>query len=82
MIDLKMNSRKLEERAKRVLMTATGADYETARVALRRANGHVKTAIVMIKANISAPEARLRLRKTGGFVRLAIDGKFTRSKSS
>jgi len=82
MIDLKMNSRKLEERAKRVLMTATGADYETARAALRRANGHVKTAIVMIKANISAPEARLRLRKTGGFVRLAIDGKFTRSKSS
>ena len=73
MIDLKMNSRKLEERAKRVLMIATGVDYETATEMLERANGHVKTAIVMIKAKVSAREARVRLGNASGFVRAAIN---------
>ncbi len=72
MIDLRMNSRKLEERGKRVLMTATGVDYETASSMLGRAGGHVKTAIVMIKARVSAREARVRLRDAAGLVRAAI----------
>jgi N-acetylmuramic acid 6-phosphate etherase len=72
MIDLKMNSRKLEERAKRVLMIATGINYKQAARKLKQANGHVKTAIVMIKAKVSLKEARDRLRKTDGFVRYAI----------
>ena len=72
MIDLKMNSRKLKERAKRVLMIATGVDYNTAEGVLKKANGHVKTAIVMIQAGVSVKEARHRLRKAGGFVRKAI----------
>lgn len=79
MIDLKMNSRKLEERGKRVVMTATGVDYETASGMLGRADGHVKTAIVMIKAKVSAQEARLRLRNASGFVRAAIEGNHIRS---
>ncbi|HLG28111.1 MAG TPA: N-acetylmuramic acid 6-phosphate etherase [Paenisporosarcina sp.] len=72
MIDLKMNSRKLKERAKRVLMIATGVDYNTAEGVLKKANGHVKTAIVMVQAGVSVQEARHRLRKAGGFVRKAI----------
>jgi N-acetylmuramic acid 6-phosphate (MurNAc-6-P) etherase len=32
----------------------------------------VKTAIIMIAANVSAEEARQRLEKVNGFVRLAI----------
>ena len=72
MVDLKMNSRKLEERAKRVLMVATGVGYETATQILERANGHVKTAIVMIKRGVSAVRARTLLKKANGFVRLAI----------
>ena len=72
MIDLLMNSRKLQERAKRVLMIATGVDYATASRTLAKANGHVKTAIVMVKANVSAKTARERLQKARGFVHFAI----------
>jgi N-acetylmuramic acid 6-phosphate etherase len=73
MVDLKMNSRKLEERAKRVLMISTGSDYTTATNILKKANGHVKTAIVMIKSNVTAAEARRRLKRANGFVRYAIE---------
>jgi N-acetylmuramic acid 6-phosphate etherase len=72
MIDLKMTSRKLQERAKRVVMIATGVDYETAAGKLAEAGGHVKTALVMIKAGLTAKKARERLKKAGGFVHLAI----------
>lgn len=72
MIDLQMKSRKLEERAKRVLMIVTGANYEAAEKALKAAGGHVKTAIVMIKAKVGALEARKRLDEAEGFVRAAI----------
>lgn len=74
MIDLALNSRKLEERAKRVLMSATGVDYNSARRMLKEAGGHVKTAIVMIKAEVSAREARRRLAEANGFVKKAIRG--------
>jgi N-acetylmuramic acid 6-phosphate etherase len=73
MVDLKMNSSKLEERAKRVLMLATGIDYSKASEVLQQADGHVKTAIVMVKANTSAAEAKKRLKQTHGFVRKAIE---------
>jgi N-acetylmuramic acid 6-phosphate etherase len=72
MVDLQMKSRKLEERAKRVLMIATGASYEAAERTLRRAGGHVKTAIVMLKAKVSVRQARKRLAEANGFVRAAI----------
>lgn len=72
MVDLRMNSRKLRERAKRVLMMTTGVDYDTADAKLKEANGHVKTAIVMIKSDVSAQEARGRLDRSKGFVRPAL----------
>ena len=72
MVDLKMNSDKLVERAKRILMIATGVDYNTATIMLAHAKGHVKTAIVMIKADVSLTEATKRLKKANGFVRKAI----------
>ncbi|MBI5475995.1 MAG: N-acetylmuramic acid 6-phosphate etherase [Ignavibacteriales bacterium] len=73
MVDLKMNSKKLEERAKRVVMTVTNVDYETATHYLAKAGGHVKTAIVMIKRNVTATQARILLKNTNGFVRTAIE---------
>jgi N-acetylmuramic acid 6-phosphate etherase len=75
MIDLKMNSRKLEERAKRVLMITTGVDYDTAAEKLEHAGGNVKTAIVMIKKRVSLTEAHKRLKASNGFVRKALEGK-------
>ena len=78
MVDLKMTSRKLEERAKKVLMLSTGMDYKKASLVLKKANGHVKTAIVMAKANTSAKKARSKLNTANGFVRAALH-KTTRS---
>ncbi len=73
MVDLRMNSRKLEERAKRIVMLSTGADYSTTSKTLRRAGGQAKTAIVMLQSGVSAAEARRRLKTTHGFVRQALN---------
>jgi len=75
MIDLQMTNLKLRERAKRVVMTITGVSYETASEFLEKADGHVKTALVMIKANVTKEQARRRLADADGFVRAAIEGK-------
>lgn len=76
MIDLQMTNKKLVERSKRIVMTITGVSYEEAADYLKKANGHVKTALVMIRAGVSAHEAKERLNKTDGFVRKAIEGNF------
>ena len=79
MVDLRATSQKLVERSKRVIMTVTGCDYETAERLLKQARGHVKTAIVMREAGCSYLEAQRRLRKADGFVRKAITNKTERS---
>lgn len=73
MIDLQMTNLKLRERAKRVVMTITGVDYDTAATTLEAAGGHVKTALVMIKAGVDRTEATRRLQRSEGFVRAAIE---------
>lgn len=73
MIDLQMTNKKLEERSKRIVMTITGVNYEKAEEYLKKAKGHVKTALVMILANVDYNEAQLRLLKADGFVRKAIN---------
>jgi N-acetylmuramic acid 6-phosphate etherase len=75
MIDLQMTNKKLVERSKKIVMTITGLDYDTAEKYLSEAKGHVKTALVMIKANVNYDEATARLIKANGFVRAAIEGK-------
>lgn len=74
MIDLQMTNKKLVERSKKIVMTITGLSYEDATVALEKAKGHVKTALVMIKANVDYKEAKERLKRADGFVRKAIEG--------
>ena len=76
MIDLQMTNKKLVERSKRIVMTITGLPYDEAAEYLTLAGGHVKTALVIILAGVSADEAKTRLEKADGFVRKAIDGKF------
>jgi N-acetylmuramic acid 6-phosphate etherase len=75
MIDLQMTNQKLRERSKRIVMTITGIGYEEAADHLEKAEGHVKTALVMIKASVDRDEARRRLQRADGFVRAAIDNK-------
>jgi N-acetylmuramic acid 6-phosphate etherase len=72
MVDLQLTNQKLVERSKRIIGMATGADYETAAEYLERAGGHVKSAIVMIAAQVDLAEARRRIEVSGGFVREAI----------
>jgi len=72
MVDLKMTSKKLEERSKRTVMHVTGLGYEEANRVLDQAGGHVKTALVMILAGVNAEEARRRLAQAGGVVRQAL----------
>ena len=75
MIDLQITNLKRREGEKRVVMTITGVEYDQAADSLERADGHVKTALVMIKAGVGREEARARLEKADGFVRAAIEGK-------
>ena len=72
MVDLQMTNQKLVERSKRIVMTATGVEYDVATRILEDAGGHVKTALVMILAGVSADSARQRIEDAGGFVRGAI----------
>ncbi|MCX8011181.1 MAG: N-acetylmuramic acid 6-phosphate etherase [Ignavibacteria bacterium] len=75
MIDLQMTNQKLVERSKRIVMTITGVSYEEAERFLKEADGHVKTALVMILAKVNKEEAIRRLNLTEGFVRKAIQYK-------
>lgn len=73
MVDLAMTNAKLVERAKRTVMDITGVDYDEASRVLALTNGHVKTAIVMILANVDVEIAQERLSEANGFVRAAIE---------
>ena len=72
MVDLQMTNKKLVERSIRTVMMITGVDYVEASSVLESANGHVKTALVILLANVSKEEAQQRLETAEGFVRKAI----------
>lgn len=73
MIDLQMTNKKLVERSKKIVMTITGVSYEEAEKYLKKADGHVKSALVMILAGVDLEEAKRRIKKADGFVRLAVE---------
>ena len=73
MIDLQLNNKKLTERSKKIIMSITGVSYDEAEKFLRESGGHVKTALVMIKAGVTLADAINRLKITDGFVRKAIE---------
>lgn len=69
MVDVLPTNKKLVERSKRIIMEATGVDYDTAQTYFLRANQEVKPAIVMILLNCSYEEALDKLEKSNGFIR-------------
>jgi N-acetylmuramic acid 6-phosphate etherase len=73
MVDLKITNKKLNERAKRIVMRIGQVDYETAGHYLSLSNGHVKSALVMILGSVDYEKATDILASTGGFVRPAIE---------
>ncbi|MFF3024792.1 N-acetylmuramic acid 6-phosphate etherase [Gottfriedia sp. NPDC057948] len=68
MVDLQLTNNKLVDRAKRIIVEATGCDYETASNYLQKANNQTKVAIVMILTNMNYDEAIVSLNKASGFI--------------
>ncbi len=69
MVDVRPTNHKLIERSKRIIMQATGVDYETAEKFFEEAKRNVKAAITMILLNCSYDEAVEKLKKAKGFIR-------------
>ncbi|MFC3834381.1 N-acetylmuramic acid 6-phosphate etherase [Deinococcus rufus] len=73
MVDMRASNDKLQGRAVRMVRHATGADDDAARTALAQADGHVKTAIVMLMLHVDVAQAAARLTAAGGHARLALN---------
>jgi N-acetylmuramic acid 6-phosphate etherase len=72
MVDVRIGSEKLKDRAKRILGVVTGLEPDAAEALLKRSRGNVKAAIVMQKAGLTLPQAMKRLRQNDNLVRDAI----------
>ncbi|MFO6424987.1 N-acetylmuramic acid 6-phosphate etherase [Motilimonas sp. KMU-193] len=69
MVDVEATNAKLVERQKNIVMAATECERDIAEQALLAADGHCKTAIVMILAQLSASQAKALLAEHQGFIR-------------
>jgi N-acetylmuramic acid 6-phosphate etherase len=74
MVDLRATSKKLRDRAERILMEACGLERPRARELLGAAGGRVKVAIVMHQLNVDAGQAEAALEAAGGIVRRVAGG--------
>ena len=74
MVDLRQTSKKLEDRARRIVAVSANVDLTEADRLVRAANGEVKTAIVMGVLKVDAPTSRLRIEAADGHVRKALNG--------
>lgn len=72
MVDVQQTNLKLESRAVRIVMNATDADVNTASDTLKKAGGHVKTAITMILLNCDLETAKDKLDVAKGHIRKAL----------
>ncbi len=72
MVDLRATNIKLTERSTRIVAELAQCDIAVAAEQLNKCGGEVKTAIVALKMNISADEARLRLAAVKGHLREAL----------
>jgi N-acetylmuramic acid 6-phosphate etherase len=62
MVDVKSNSDKLRDRARRIIGAVTGLDYDAAGELLERAQWNVKAAILMQQTGVTRVKALSRLR--------------------
>ncbi|KGQ69747.1 N-acetylmuramic acid-6-phosphate etherase [Chelonobacter oris] len=76
MVDVQATNHKLIERQKNIVMQATDCTREEAEKALQESGQHCKTAILMILAQLSAPQAKQLLRAHHGFIRNALNAHF------
>lgn len=72
MVDLKLTNRKLEERAKRIIMFLAEESYDNAEKLLMETDGDVKTALLMALSGFKKENAERLLDKNDGFLRKAL----------
>ncbi len=72
MVDLRPGSAKLRDRARRIVAGAGQTTPRRAAALLSRADGEVKTAILMAKTGATPQQARERLVRSGGHLRAAL----------
>jgi len=72
MVDLQLTNKKLEERAKRIIMFFAEVPYDEADELLNKADGHVKTALMMSLTGLSKSDCANLLEKNDGFIRKAL----------
>ena len=72
MVDVQTGSEQRRDRARSIITTVTGLDYDAAGVLLRRSHWNVKAAIVMQKTGDTYAKALARLKRANDFVRDAI----------
>ena len=73
MIDLTKTNRKLRDRAKRILMEATGKNVSDVEHALRQSRHNLRVALIMLKRRVSADRAQHDLEAADGDLRRALD---------
>ncbi len=74
MVDVAATNNKLLARALRLVMQLGQVDEATARAALEQCDGHVKTAVVVLRRGVDAEEARALLADADGHLRAALGG--------
>jgi N-acetylmuramic acid 6-phosphate etherase len=72
MIDLTRTNQKLRERAKRILVEASGKSMSAAEDALRQSEHNLRVALIMLKRGTSAAKAHHALARAGGDLRRAL----------
>jgi N-acetylmuramic acid 6-phosphate etherase len=68
MVDLQVTCQKLQDRGERILQEVLGLERHAAADLLERADGEVKTALVMERLGVGPDQARARLDEVGGVV--------------
>ena len=71
MVDVKAQSQKHRDRARRIVGLVTGLEYDDAGALLCSARWNIKAAIVMQKTGDTYGKATIRLKRAGGSVRVA-----------
>lgn len=72
MVEMRPTNAKLQARASRMVAEIAGCSADAAEAALRAADGHIKTAIVMVISGVAAEEARALLSRHDGLLRKAL----------
>ncbi|MBO5638075.1 MAG: N-acetylmuramic acid 6-phosphate etherase [Acidaminococcaceae bacterium] len=72
MVDLQCTNQKLEARARRILMEASGCDAETAEALLSQSHGEVKPAILMHLSGMDYETAVQKLKENHGNLKHAL----------